>query len=70
MSRVAGLEAQAGEFSPDRFAVAGPDVFLHLPDGYAGSLLQNGLLEKRLGQVATTRNWRTVRGLADLAGLA
>ena len=67
--RVGGLEAQAGEFAPDRFVVRGPEVYLHFPGGYADTPLQNAVLEKRLGQVATTRNWRTVTALAALAGL-
>jgi uncharacterized protein (DUF1697 family) len=66
---VAGLEAQAEEFVPDRFAVSGADVYLHVPGSYADTRLQNGLFEKRLGQVCTTRNWRTVKALAELAGL-
>jgi uncharacterized protein (DUF1697 family) len=67
---VAGLEAREPEFTPDRFAVVGPDVYLHFPGGYADAVLQNALLEKQLGQVATTRNWRTVTSLAELAGVA
>lgn len=65
--QVAGLEARAEEFAPDRFAVRGRDVFLHLPGGYAGTMLQNGLLERCLGREATTRNWRTVTALDALA---
>ena len=57
------------EFAPDRFAVVGADVFLHVPGSYADTGLQNAVLEKRLGQGATTRNWRTVTALADLAGV-
>ena len=66
--RVAALESRAPEFHPDRFVVEGPDVFLRLAGGYSDTKLQNGVLEKRLGQVATTRNWRTVTALAALAG--
>ncbi len=65
---VAGLEAASSTFAPDRFAVVGPDVFLHVPGSYADTGLQNAVLERRLGRTATTRNWRTVRALADLAG--
>ncbi len=67
--RAAELEAASAAFAPDRIAVVGADVFLDLPDGYADTRLQGGVLEKRLGQVATTRNWRTVTALADLAGV-
>jgi len=68
--RVAALEAEAGSFAPDRLTVSGPDVYLHFPGGYADTRLQNTFLERRLGRVATTRNWRTVAALAGLAGLA
>ena len=66
--QVAALEARASEFLPDRFAVVGPDVFLHVPGRYSETKLQNALLERVLGKVATTRNWRTVCALAELAG--
>ncbi|MFI7578034.1 DUF1697 domain-containing protein [Micromonospora sp. NPDC049497] len=50
------------------FTVSGREVFLHYPDGgYGRSRFTNAYLEKKLGVVATTRNWRSVRALADLA---
>jgi uncharacterized protein (DUF1697 family) len=67
--RVARLEAEAEAFAPDQIAVNGADVFLHVPASYADTPLQNAFLERRLDRVATTRNWRTVLALADLAGL-
>jgi uncharacterized protein (DUF1697 family) len=57
----------AARFAPDEFEVAGRDVYLHLPDGYGRSKLSNAFFEKRLGVVATTRNWRTVTALAELS---
>ena len=65
--QVDALRARAPDFLPDRFAVVGPDVFLHVPGRYSETKLQNALLERVLGQVATTRNWRTVCALAELA---
>jgi len=44
-------------------------VYLHVPGSYADTKLQNALLERELGRAATTRNWRTVVALADLAGV-
>ena len=67
--RVADLVAEAAAFAPERLEVVGADVFLHCPGGYGETPLSNGYLEKRLGRVATTRNWRTVAALADLAGV-
>jgi len=53
--------------SPDEFTVVGRDVFVHCPNGYGNTKLNNTFLEKRLGVAATTRNWRTVETLAALA---
>jgi uncharacterized protein (DUF1697 family) len=55
------------EFAPERFEVAGEDVYLFFPDGYRRVKLSNATLERQLGVVATTRNWRTVTALAELA---
>jgi uncharacterized protein (DUF1697 family) len=51
----------------DRFVVAGREVFLDLPNGYARTKLSNDLIERRLAVTATTRNWRTVTKLVELA---
>jgi uncharacterized protein (DUF1697 family) len=55
------------DIAPDRFEVAGSDVFLHYPNGVQGSRLTGALLERHLGVAATLRNWRTVLKLAELA---
>ena len=68
-NRVNELMAESGSFEPDKVAVVGPDVYLHVPRGYSDTGLQNAFLERKLGQVASTRNWRTVTALAELAGL-
>jgi uncharacterized protein (DUF1697 family) len=54
-------------FEPDAFDVAVREVYLHCPDGYGRSKLSNAFFEKRLGVRATTRNWKTVTALAELA---
>jgi uncharacterized protein (DUF1697 family) len=53
-------------FEPERFEIAGQDVYLFFPNGYGRVKLNNALLERRLGVAATTRNWRTVTALAEL----
>ncbi|MGN9778781.1 DUF1697 domain-containing protein [Micromonospora sp. H33] len=64
-SAVAGLTVPGGETVA--FTVTGREVFLHYPDGgYGRSKFTNAYLEKKLGVVATTRNWRSVRALAEL----
>ena len=65
-----GTDAESdGSFGDDRFALAGTEVFLHCPGGYGNTKLNNAFFERRAGQVATTRNWRTVTTLASMAGL-
>jgi uncharacterized protein (DUF1697 family) len=64
-SRVRALDPSVG--APDEFQVHGREIYLHLPGGYGRSKLSNAYFEKQLGVVATTRNWKTVSTLADLA---
>jgi uncharacterized protein (DUF1697 family) len=66
--RLDEVVAAAAGFAPERMAVVGADVFLHVPHGYHEAKLSNAFLERRLGRVATTRNWRTVVALGELAG--
>lgn len=65
-ARVAELDSQRSP--PDRFALSGREVFLHLPSGVARTKLTNAYFENALKTTATFRNWRTVRKLAAMAG--
>lgn len=65
-ARVRALDPNHGE--PDEFRVIGSRVYLHCPNGYGKTKLGNAYLEKKLGVVATTRSWKTVTKLAELAG--
>lgn len=66
------LELPADEGEETAFVgvppLAAPVVYLKLPHGYGRTKLNNAWFERKLGTAATTRNWRTVRALADLAG--
>jgi uncharacterized protein (DUF1697 family) len=62
---VAGLDPERG--APDEFRVVGREVYLHCPNGYGRSKLTNAYFEKQLAVAATTRNWRTVTTLSELA---
>lgn len=61
----ATVEVPAGQ--PDELAVVGREVYLRCPNGYGRTKLNNTFLEKRLGVPATTRNWKTVTTLAEMA---
>jgi uncharacterized protein (DUF1697 family) len=65
-SRVRRLDPKHGQ--PDEFRVVGLEVYLHCPNGYGKSKLTNAYFEKELGVAATTRNWKSVTKLAELAG--
>jgi uncharacterized protein (DUF1697 family) len=53
--------------SHERFRVLNREVYLYCPDGYGRSKLTNTTIEKKLSVVATTRNWRTVNALLEMA---
>ena len=51
----------------ERFHVGGREIYLYCPIGYGQTKLSNTAIEKKLGVVATTRNWRSVNALLALA---
>lgn len=61
------LAEEAGELAPERIEVVGADAFLHTPGGFGVTRFTSLFLERRLGRVATTRNWRTVLALAEMS---
>ncbi len=52
---------------PDELRLVAQEIYLHCPNGYGRSKLTNAYFEKQLGVAATTRNWKTVTKLAELA---
>ncbi len=64
----AGVEGVEVGANGDRARIVGPHVYLGCPAGYGRSPLANAYRERRLGVPVTTRNWRTVTALAELAG--
>ncbi|MCW3815544.1 DUF1697 domain-containing protein [Micromonospora sp. DR5-3] len=66
-AKVKDLTAPAGENL--EYEVIGRELHLHFPDGgYGRTKFTNAYLEKKLGLVATTRNWKSVLALRDLTG--
>jgi uncharacterized protein (DUF1697 family) len=53
--------------SPDKFIIIDKEVFLQCPLGYGKSKISNNLFENKLKVTATTRNWKTVNTLVELA---
>jgi len=55
------------EFKPDRFQIFEKDIFIFCSAGYSDSKLTNQFFESKLGTTVTTRNWKTVMKLHELA---
>ena len=56
------VEALVGEdHSPEAIAIEGTEAYVWTPDGVYGMTLSYAYLEKRLGVVATARNWNTIK---------
>ena len=51
---------------PDEFTVIGKEIYILAPNGVGRSKLTIDWFEKRLGTVATTRNWNTVNTLLSM----
>ena len=51
----------------DKFIISNKEIYLYCPDGYGRTKYSNDFFEKKLGMVATTRNWKTVNMLLDMA---
>jgi uncharacterized protein (DUF1697 family) len=55
------------DLPPERFALHGKELYSWHPDGLQRSRLLRVLTERRLGVRSTSRNWRTVTKLLELA---
>lgn len=64
----AAKKAQAGDYGADQLRFVGRQAYLWCADGVLKSPLNKLAWERELGVSATTRNWNTVRKLAELAG--
>ena len=62
------LQLDADAIRPDEFEIIGREVHFHCPNGFSKTKLTNTFLEKKLGAAATSRNWKTVSILREMAG--
>ena len=60
-------DLEPADFAPDILLLRGRELYLWTPEGMHDSRLAKALTPKRLGVVATARNWRTVEKLLALA---
>jgi uncharacterized protein (DUF1697 family) len=45
----------------ERYKIVGKTIYLYMPDGYAGTKINNNFFEKTLNVRATTRTWKTMK---------
>ncbi len=55
------------DFLPEKFIIDEKYIYLFVPNGYGRAKLNNNFFENKLKVPATTRNWKTVKMLFDLA---
>jgi uncharacterized protein (DUF1697 family) len=58
---------EATDFAPERFVHSGREIYAWHPGGIHSSRLARMLSDKRLGVVATARNWKTTTKLLEMA---
>lgn len=54
-------------YPPDEFRIIGKSVYLKCVNKYHQTKLSNNFFEKKLGVAASTRNWKTMTKLVELA---
>ena len=55
------------DYSPDSFVAKKDVLYVHCPQGYGRTKLNNQFFEKKLERSATTRNWKTINKLLELS---
>lgn len=56
-----------GNYGTDEFIIKDNVIYLHLPNNYGTTKLNNNFFESKLKIVATTRNWKTMNELQHIA---
>jgi uncharacterized protein (DUF1697 family) len=56
-----------GNYGVDEYILKGNAIYLFCPGGYGNTKLNNNFFENKLKVVATTRNWKTVNELVNIA---
>lgn len=60
-------KVKEGKYAEDEFIVIGKSVYLFCPNGYGNTKLTNTFFENKFKVTATTRNWKTITELVNIA---
>ncbi len=55
------------DYSPEEYILDGKFIYFYAPNGYGKATMNNNFFENKLKVSATTRNWKTVNVLFELA---
>jgi uncharacterized protein (DUF1697 family) len=55
------------DHSPEEYLLKGKTIYFYSPHGYGKAKMNNNLFENKLKVAATTRNWKTVNKLGNMA---
>jgi len=60
-------EIEKNKGATEEYYIDDREIYLYYPDGYGKTKLSNNFFEKKLKVEATTRNWKTVNALFNMA---
>ena len=55
------------DYPPDKFKIAGKEIFIYCPNGFGRTKLYTNFFEKKMGITGTARNWKTITTILDIA---
>ncbi|KAA3614638.1 MAG: DUF1697 domain-containing protein [Calditrichaeota bacterium] len=55
------------DYNPEQYILAGKTIYFYSPNGYGRAKMNNNFFENQLKVAATTRNWKTVHKLLEMA---
>ncbi len=55
------------DYPPDKFIIAGRDIFIYCPNGFGRTKLYTNYFENKMGVSGTARNWKTIITILDIA---
>jgi uncharacterized protein (DUF1697 family) len=54
-------------YPPDKFMICGREIFIYCPNGFGRTKLYTNFFENKMGVTGTTRNWKTIKTIYDIA---
>lgn len=54
-------------YPPDKFIIAGKEIYIYCPNGFGRSKIYTGFFENKMKVTGTGRNWNTINALIKIA---